>query len=179
MNIFLVNRSPRVCAQALDDLRLNKMILETGQLLCTAYRRLYMQDGEAEFPGIYKDTHVNHPCAVWTRSRIKHYIWLLVYFKALNSERLYRGFAPHLTFKKLYEHLYKPVKEYSLDEAMFYENDASLFDDIEFTFNCSNVTDSLGIAVFRDYRVCLVNKWRKDIRQPKWTNREPPVWYTK
>ena len=33
MNIFVIDPDTAKCAQALDDLRLNKMIIETAQLL--------------------------------------------------------------------------------------------------------------------------------------------------
>ena len=61
MNIFVPYPDSMKCAEALDDLRLNKMILETAQLLSTA----------ARFHGyvgnVYGSTHINHPCSVWAR----------------------------------------------------------------------------------------------------------------
>ena len=74
MNIFLVDKNPVVCAQALCDLRLNKMIFETAQLLCTAYRHWHdPEDVEAYKDTIYKVTHENHPCSIWIRKSIGNY----------------------------------------------------------------------------------------------------------
>jgi len=64
MNIFVVSPDTMECAKALDDLRLNKMIIETAQLLSTAMRVQGYTGND-----IYKSTHVNHPCAVWARRR--------------------------------------------------------------------------------------------------------------
>ena len=60
MNIFITSFDSKEAASHLDDLRLNKMILETAQLLSSAYRHLF---GDNEL--LYKDTHFNHPCAIW------------------------------------------------------------------------------------------------------------------
>ena len=63
MNIFVISQNPDECAQALDDLRLNKMILETAQLLSTAIR-FHGYTGNLA----YKATHINHPCSIWART---------------------------------------------------------------------------------------------------------------
>ena len=63
MNIFITSFNSKEAASHLDDLRLNKMILETAQLLSSAYRNLFGDDDL-----LYKDTHFNHPCAIWTRN---------------------------------------------------------------------------------------------------------------
>ncbi|AXY86098.1 hypothetical protein [Escherichia phage vB_EcoM_IME392] len=48
----------------------NKMIIECAQLLSTAHHVL---DGENAIEGIYKQTHVNHPCAKWVRESSGNY----------------------------------------------------------------------------------------------------------
>ena len=51
-----------------------KMILETTQLLCSAW---HMTDPEhCVYKPCYKLTHKNHPCAIWTRESIQNYKWL-------------------------------------------------------------------------------------------------------
>lgn len=172
MNIFLVSKDPIECAQAIDDVRLNKMILETGQLLCTAYRRIFAVDGKfAEFDGIYKDTHANHPCGVWARGSVLNYAWLVYLFKAMHDERLWRSRGPHLTFEKIYEHIRQPVLYLTPD--LDYET-------VDFSFDCSNV-DMPGKLTDR-YRECLLRKWENDKadgRKPTWFKRGMPKWAEK
>lgn len=53
------------------------MCVETVQLLVTAF-----PEGTTR----YKRTHVNHPCAKWTRASLSNYRWLLVHSVALFEE---------------------------------------------------------------------------------------------
>lgn len=77
MNIFVLDESPVVAAQSQCDKHVVKMVLETAQLLCSAF-----PDGVAP----YKKTHVNHPCAVWTRESLDNFMWLGVHGSALAAE---------------------------------------------------------------------------------------------
>lgn len=101
MNIFLVSSDVHECAKALDDLRLNKMILETAQMLCTAYRHHFPTLAEVNQDLLYKQTHVNHPCNVWMRVDIKNYVWSYNLFTALSHEKFYRTHLQHLSYTKL------------------------------------------------------------------------------
>lgn len=53
MNIFVTDPNPKIAASHLDDLRLGKMCVETAQMLSVWAK---------PFDGIYKPTHINHPC---------------------------------------------------------------------------------------------------------------------
>lgn len=70
MNIFILNEDPEIAAQELCDKHVVKMILETAQMLCSAFPQ-----GKAP----YKRTHYNHPCSVWTRSSLDNYNWLITH----------------------------------------------------------------------------------------------------
>lgn len=61
------------------DKHVVKMILEGCQLLSTA---MWFVSGE----GPYKKTHVNHPCAIWTRESLSNYQWLWKHTDALGDE---------------------------------------------------------------------------------------------
>lgn len=56
------------------------MVLETAQLLCTAYHVLqsplipHIQSVAGKF---YKQTHTNHPCAIWTRESAENFAWVV------------------------------------------------------------------------------------------------------
>lgn len=104
MNIFYLDQNPKRAAEYHCDKHCIKMILESAQLLCSAHRVL---DGvESEFDGaLYKATHINHPCAIWTRQSSDNYSWLFQLMIELNNEfvRRYNKKAPHATITKLRE----------------------------------------------------------------------------
>lgn len=156
MNIFVMDSNPKLCAQWLCDLRLNKMILETAQLLSTA----------AHYYGAkttYKPTHKNHPCSVWARTNYQNYNWLLCLFGNLTKEYYYRFNKEHLCCTKLF------------NELVHY---ASLLPDGKRTpfVNCSLYKD---LSIFDAYRKTMIHKWNNDKRTPKWTKHNPPDWYVK
>jgi hypothetical protein len=167
MNIFLTSSNPVECAQALDDVRLNKMILETGQMLCTALRELFpISCQRADVQAVlYKETHRNHPCSLWCRRNYLNYTWLVYHFKALHDERLFRGCSEHLTYTKLW-----PIFEESIGDV----ERCYLTENVEFTFDCSNTEPKTN--VFDNYKRCLANKWSNDKRVPTWHNRGCPTW---
>lgn len=161
MNIFLTSADPRLCAQALDDLRLNKMILETAQMLCVAYRHHFPQYDDID---LYKSTHINHPCTLWACKNIHNYIWLVNHFKELTDEKYQRTAQWHLSYVKLYGTFFESIANIEVFPT-----------NIDFSFNCSQTFPSTG-DVFEDYRICLIRKWDNDKREPTWTKRGPPEW---
>jgi hypothetical protein len=78
MNVFAVDVDPKIAAQSLCNKHVCKMPLESAQLLCTAYPL------ETSTP--YQRTHVNHPCARWTRQSSANFEWLLLHSFALCDE---------------------------------------------------------------------------------------------
>jgi len=165
MNIFLTDSDPVKCAQALDDLRLNKMILETGQMMCTAYRHWHKHmDMPATFTDIYKPTHANHPCNVWLRKSFDNYLWGFEHFDALCQEKQWRTGKVHLTYEKL------------IDKLLPINMDGSEHGPISFSFDCSNVDNMPSANVHAKYKQCLATKWTNDKRSPTWTKRFMPVW---
>lgn len=164
MNIFLVDKDPRICAQALCDLRLNKMILETAQMLCVGYRYYWPNEAEKHADILYKPTHTNHPCCTWLKRDKDNYVWLVRLFKELADEKHFRTGLVHLSYRKLYDILSHPVMN------------ANLYTDyIDFSFNCSNNFPRLS-NVFEDYKQCLRDKWKHDLRKPSWHKRGEPAW---
>lgn len=81
MNIFYLDQDVDLAAQAHCDKHVVKMILETAQLLCSAHEK-----GAAP----YKRTHYNHPCAVWARTDMHNYLWLIDLGLALCKEYTHR-----------------------------------------------------------------------------------------
>lgn len=100
MNIFVTHTDPSICAAHHCDRHEAKMILESAQMLCAVWHRY----GET-FPGIYKETHKNHPCTRWAGDNTANYYWLVDLYQALNSQRVNRGKANHKSYATLYPYI--------------------------------------------------------------------------
>ena len=108
MNIFMLDKSPTMAAQAHCDKHVVKMILEYAQLLSTAHRLL---DGDDNVPSVlYKATHKNHPSAIWTRESAANYHWLYNCFVSLCDEYTSRYGKTHATDTKL-RHVLKDIPQ--------------------------------------------------------------------
>lgn len=85
MNIFATSPDPVKCAQQLDDRRVNKMASEACQLACTAVH-IALPDQSKGDNMLWKPTHANHPCAIWTRENQSNFRWLVTHGIALGVE---------------------------------------------------------------------------------------------
>lgn len=74
MNIFVLDQDPVRAAQYHCDKHVNKMILESAQMLSTA-----LGCG-------YKPTHKNHPCTLWAGYSKQNAEWLVALATGLNEE---------------------------------------------------------------------------------------------
>jgi hypothetical protein len=72
MNIFILDKDVKKCAQYHCDKHVVKMILETAQLLCGVHH--VTAHDTAHVP--YKLSHKNHPCAIWARESFSNYVYL-------------------------------------------------------------------------------------------------------
>ena len=70
MNIFHLDKSPEVSALYHCDKHVVKMILETGQMLSTAYQRHCGIDEE-----LYKPAYPHHPMTIWVGDSLGNYMW--------------------------------------------------------------------------------------------------------
>ena len=91
MNIFVLSTDPRRAAKMHCDKHCVKMILESVQLLYSVWW-FYITNFNSCWPDDtikvepYKATHMNHPCAIWTRCNKNHYNWLIKMCKELCKE---------------------------------------------------------------------------------------------
>jgi hypothetical protein len=177
MNIFYIDKDPRICAEQMVDRHVIKMILETAQLLSTAHRLL---DGE-EYVGqsasgrkakrwrlpddrdtiLYSATHINHPSAVWCRQSNNNYTWLFSHFCYLLLE---------------YKHRYG--KTHKCADPIFHDRLSRLPTNIPVGY-FTPVTPAMA----EQYIVSddSVTNYRNYYRQGKthlhkWTKRQPPEW---
>jgi hypothetical protein len=100
MNIFYLHPDPLTAAQMHCDKHCVKMILETAQMLCTAHRALDGDDS-ADYNGMYKTAHLNHPSTRWVRDSWDQYEWTYKLFEALCDEYSKRYNKIHQSDKKL------------------------------------------------------------------------------
>lgn len=151
MNIFYTDPDPVLCALALDDSRVIKMTLESAQLLCTATR---LHGGKAP----YKPTHINHPCSLWVRASAANFLWLQTHARALAAEYTFRFSKQHASLKVI-EALTPvgPGPEYASAPP-----------------NCSAYKH---LPLCTAYKQTLLDKWKNDVRKPRWTKTAPPSWF--
>lgn len=105
MNIFYIDKDPKIAAQNMINKHVVKMILESAQMLSTCHREF-----GNERDTFYKRTHVNHPSNVWIRQSSQHYDWLYKHMIALGEEYTNRYGRLHLTIQKLEYALKNPPK---------------------------------------------------------------------
>lgn len=161
MNLFAVSTSPRRCARALDDARLNKMHIETAQMISVELMR-------RGFKVRYKKTHAGHPVTVWLR-REGALLWMIKYFEALDAEWRYRRGTRHASFGDNYENFRRCVAK-----AVPHRLRRPAFE------NCAR-NSGLGLdfshvrPTMQAYRQYLNARWPTD-DNPRWTRRRPPSW---
>ena len=154
MNIFVSDECPKKSAEFLDNKRVNKMCLESCQLLSTALRVCGYTSND-----IYKISYINHPSSIWTRTTQGNYRWLLAHFKALCEEYTRRTGKTHASSKLL------PVFEANVHlipagELMPFSNNArNLTKGVDFTH-----IEDVTIA----YQLYLSSRWETDVREPVW-----------
>lgn len=157
MNIFVTSKCPIESAQALDDKRVVKMVLESAQMLCTALNEI---TGKQIAP--YKSTHKNHPCNVWLRHNYSNWEWLHDHFLALCSEYTKRYGKTHkcegiiATIAPEANRIYGEVK-YNMTPFPNCARNKSL--NIDYT----HIKD-----IHLAYQMYLNDRWDTDKRTPTW-----------
>ena len=118
MNRFIIEETPRQCAQSHCDRHAVKMPLEEAQMLSTAHRILdgieerrpsksgktnikYWKMPDEREDVLYKAVHMKHPCTVWAAESLANYRWAFALFEELCEEYSYRYNKTHLSYEKL------------------------------------------------------------------------------
>jgi hypothetical protein len=157
MNIFILDKDITLNAQYTCDKHIVKMQLESAQMLCTSYNIL---TGTQIF---YKSSHVNHPCAIWTRASYENFQYLFNLLTALHTEWQYR-------YNKAVNHKSFDVGT-SLNKLVF----PGIFPSVKATPHplCMPDNYKTGNDVVNSYR-----NYYKGAKGHllKYTKREPPYW---
>ena len=119
MNIFVLDFDPIKAATYHCNKHVNKMVIESAQMLCTAHRILdgkkekrlsnsgkriieyWSLDDPKNESLLYKAVHIKHPCTVWTRLSVDNYFWHYELFLALGEEYSKRYKREHLSVQLL------------------------------------------------------------------------------
>ena len=98
MNIFYLDKDPKLAAIYQYNKHVVKMILESAQMLCTAHHCYGSAEQKANVP--YKQAHLNHPSTVWARQSKSTYMWLYDHMMALGTDIMLDTVRQHLTITK-------------------------------------------------------------------------------
>lgn len=158
INIFVLDQDMIRSAQAHVDKHCVKMILETAQLLSTAHHIL---DGEKVPEGIYKATHVNHPCSKWVRTSNNNYNWLYCYLHCLFDEYTFRYGKKHKCMEMIPQLTNLPR---NIEVGYLTPRPQCMPD----KYKCADT-----VQAYRNYYI------GEKANIAKWTKREPPQWWPK
>ena len=163
MNIFALSRCPMQSAWWLDDIRKNKMILESAQMLSTAVRVL-SPDTDLS---VYKVAYLNHPCTIWARQSRDNFKWLLSHMSHLflQKDGLHKSANLLTDFQKYADSGYFPNEELTPF--------ANCARNLERGVDYSDVDD-----VHQAYRMYMNDRWKENNitltwrwgREPEWRN---------
>jgi len=167
MQIFLPSDNLHECAKALDDKRLNKIIVESAQIASTA---IWINDCDlaetlVNENKIYLPTHEYHPLCKWASHSYLNYNFTTNYCLFLCMEYSMRFHKKHTTFSKW------PFLSMVLPTVF---KDFNQTNPINATTNHKHITD-----IYEAYRLELLYKWKTQKTKPVWTNRKQPEWFLK
>lgn len=183
MNIFILDRDPKVAARMQCDKHIVKMILESAQMMSTAHRiidgyqeRRPSKSGktmvkywklldEREFH-MYKAVHVGHPCTVWTMNNDNNYTWHFDHFVELCREYTHRYGRVHETDRKLKKHLSHLPK--NIKKGFKYATTA-------FPLAMQHEPQCMMECPVKSYRAYYKTKATRF--NMVWTKRETPEWF--
>jgi hypothetical protein len=171
MNIFVTDPDPVISAQTLCDKHVVKMVLESAQMLSTAWREpndLRSSEFSSKYAdehGLYKTAHPNHPCSIWVRQARENYKWLYRHFVALCDEYTHRYGKSHASARLKGPLMWRPFRSSALLDAI----------EEPYGFVLAMPDEYKSDDVFDSYRNYLINekqhfaKWEKDpSRKPTW-----------
>ena len=94
MNIFHLHKDPKICAEYHCDRHVVKMILETGQMLSTAYRKKFGDNDD-----LYKTAYPKHPMTIWVGDSGDNFFWSIQLLDQLIYQYTVRYKKVHKTIR--------------------------------------------------------------------------------
>lgn len=171
MNIFVTSECPKQSAVALDNRRLNKMMLETVQLFGFAMHNMQIDKNyhpRKKDGTIYNSSgsHRKHPCTLWLQKSRGNFDWLLNHLKSMCEEY-----------------------EYRYGRQSSYEENIKIIESARDLWPKGDITEFADCSIHKSgdtilsYRYTMTKKWedaksQKDPRKSvSFGNRGEPEWY--
>lgn len=189
MNIFILSTSPVEAASLLCDQHVNKMLLESTQLLCTVAHTLYASKrASPPVTCLYKPTHVNHPCTLWLLQSRENCRWLYDHLTQLEAERQHRfdKWTPHQS-RLIAAQAWFSLNHPSLQHTDWYSAPATApAMAMPICYQQFSSAEGLGydwedvVLAYKTYYQAKDKMWiqEKGERQAmKWTNRQSPEFF--
>ena len=161
MNIFAFDKCPMRSALWLDDIRKNKMILESAQMLSTAVRAL-CPDTTLE---VYKTAYLNHPCSKWARQSRANFQWLLHHMSWLYNQKS----GDHKSARLIPE--FQKYADYGDFPDEYLTPFANCARNLERGVDYSDIDD-----VHQAYRMYMNDRWKERNITLTWRWGEEPDW---
>lgn len=155
MQIFVTSNCPVQSAQYLDDRRVQKMIIESCQLLsnaCWTYRNI----------GPYKQTHQHTKLSRWVSLNASNYLWLLWHCEALLDEYYKRFNKSSHKCASYIGFFYQSIPYFPEGDLTAFVNKA---ENLELGLDYTNVS-----PVTEAYKQYLSKCWELAKQKPKWSN---------
>lgn len=160
MNIFILDDSPAVCAEYHADQHINKMLLESVQILSTVCASLGIR-------APYKPTHARHPCTLWVAESASNARYLLSLCDWLARERRVRW--PGCLISRT-EIALDCIDRKRLDLALPYIGETPFVQAMP--EECRHAD-----PVYAYRRYYMTHKAVLAGRPARWTNRRTPYWF--
>ena len=110
MNIFVLDLDPVKAAQAMDCVRVPKMVTESAQMMASALRRHGATDEDFIKRGVltksnrpYKGGYHFHPCTIFAGDTRANFKWLALHAEALLDEYYHRFGKVHACHNPIYQ----------------------------------------------------------------------------
>tara|TARA_R100001443_G_scaffold109658_2_gene121101 strand:- start:1470 stop:1979 length:510 start_codon:yes stop_codon:yes gene_type:complete len=106
MNIFVLDENPVKSAQAMDCVRVPKMVTESAQMMASALRRWGATDEQMPLTksgSPYKGGYHHHPCTIFAGDTRANFKWLAHHAEALLDEYHHRFGKVHACHNPIYQ----------------------------------------------------------------------------
>ena len=166
MNIFFLDESPEKSAEMLCDKHVPKMLLETCQMLSTAYQRNF-----GEKPILYKPAYPNHPMTEWVGDSRPHFEWAFDHAEAISKQYTKRFGKTHKSNR---------IVKYIACDLLDTLHDSELFPDDGFQdppqcmpdeYKCDNYVQAYRNYYMGEKRYFAA--WGKCVPAPAWWLTQP------
>lgn len=98
MNIFFLDSNPYECAKMHCDLHVNKMLIESCQMIANCYSESLLFDApKTQSNTVRKHSYFNHPVSIWVRETWGNYCYTIQLASGLSNEWEHRFGVKHFS----------------------------------------------------------------------------------